>query len=86
MSSVKEYTTLTLQTKEQVQEYLDQYGVHSVDELSSLLYSRHHIQVVDLTEESEYTQDNAQNSSAFAEEGFSLSEFEEAQQLRDIYR
>jgi len=83
---VKEYTTLTLQTKEQVQEYLEKYEVDSVDSLSALLYSKFHIQVVDLTEESEYTQDNAQNSSAFAEEGLSFSELEEVQQLRDIYR
>lgn len=83
---MKEYSVLTLQNKEQVQQYLDEYGVHSVDELSVLLYSKFHVQVVDLTEESEYTQDNAQNSSAFAEEGFSVSELEEAQRLRDIYR
>lgn len=83
---MKEYSVLTLQNKEQVQHYLDEYGVHSVDELSVLLYSKFHVQVVDLTEESEYTQDNAQNSSAFAEEGFSVSELEEAQSLRDIYR
>lgn len=83
---MKEYSNLYLHTKEEVEKYLLEYKVSSVDDLCALLYNNYHIQVVDFTQESEYTQDNAQNSREFADEGFSVEELEEIKELRNIYR
>jgi len=83
---VKEFSKLYLRTTSEVHKYMEMYGVCSVDELCAFLYSKFKVQVIDLTQESEYTQDNAQNSREFADECLTVEDLEESEEYYNNYR